>query len=93
MEVKERVVEIRAMKDMETKHNKQLLDIVEQRDAEAEELQETKENNITTHDQKTTEGDTLADSLGKVVRGNALPLQKEDSEEDIRLLNRIVQGR
>jgi hypothetical protein len=91
MEVKERVVEIRAMKDVGTKHNKRLLDVVEQRDAEAEELRETKEDDMT-DTQEATNDETLADSLWKVAGGNVRPLRKESSDEDTRLLNQIRNG-
>jgi len=95
MEVKERVVEIRAMKDMEVRWSKRLLDIVEQRDAEAEELREPRveqENNVNAPVNVTTGDDTLADSLGKAAKGNACPLRKEDTEEDRKLLNQIRNG-
>jgi hypothetical protein len=92
VEIKERIVEIRAMQSIETRRSKRLRDIKEQRDAEAEELQATSEDpqkDIPTHN---TENTTLADSLGKTTNGKVQPLRKEDSDEDRRLLNSIRNG-
>jgi hypothetical protein len=91
VEIKERVVEIRAMQ-AETRRSKRLLDIREQRDAEAEELQETRDDPQKEKPVPSADNTTLADSLGKTANGKAQPLRKEDSDEDRRLLNRIRNG-
>ena len=96
MEIKERTVEIRTMRAIESRRSKRLLDIKEQRDAEAEELQGTNEGpqgeDVSMPIRRTMDDTTLADSLGKTTNVRVQPLRKEDSDNDRLLLNKIRNG-
>jgi hypothetical protein len=89
MEVKERVVEIRAMQGMKSRKERILLDGKELQEIEAEELRHTNEHPNGTQG---PQGDiTLGDSLGKTPNITT-PLRYEGSKEDIRILNWIWNG-
>jgi hypothetical protein len=92
IEIKERVVEIRAMQAMEMKRSRRILEAKEQREAEAEELQDTNDIPQKEISVPGTNEVTLVDSLGKTTSRKVQPLRKEDSDEDRRLLNQIRNG-
>ena len=94
VEVKERVVEMHAMRGMEKGRDRQLLEGREQRDIEAEGLRNTNErpDGEVPGDPGTFDNNTLSDSLGKTVNKNTRPLRDEGSQDDHKLLNVVRNG-
>jgi hypothetical protein len=93
MEIKERVVEIRAMQDAENRRSQRLHERKEQREVEAEELQETKDHPKSEMIQTGTHDDLiLADSLGTTTAEKLKPLRNIGSQNDRRLLEQVRNG-
>lgn len=85
-EIKERVVEIRAMQAIELRRSKRLNEIKEQRDIEAEELRQEEDPPGTPKDadkdgRNQPRDITLGDSLGNHSHDNERPLRNERSDE------------
>jgi hypothetical protein len=87
-EIREKVVEIHAMRATESQHNREMPKGWEQRDIEAEELCNAARNSDDGMPSVQGEGeDTLADILGKISRGEARPLQEANRPTNISVIN------
>jgi hypothetical protein len=94
MEIKERTVEIAAMRNLEMQLRKKMKEREEQRDVEAKELLPTipVPNTEQKNKRAQVKEETLADSLGRTVNRQERPLREGQNEEDRRLLQRIRNG-